>query len=138
MHPARPVVRLSLVFRLERRHAKLQAAGALGGPTVAPCDGMDTSTQTGTGFFDDDPVTQRVLEIVLEHADVTRAQVAPDSRLFDIMDSLEVTETVMDLEDEFEASIPDDDVGTIQTVGQLIDYVKTHFPAPREKEKTPP
>jgi acyl carrier protein len=54
------------------------------------------------------------------------------------MDSLDVTETVMDLEDEFEASIPDDDVGTIQTVAQLIDYVKAHFPAPREKEQTPP
>ena len=98
---------------------------------------MDTPTQTATEFSDD-PVEQRVLEIILEHADVTRAQIAPDSRLFDIMDSLDVTETVMDLEDEFEASIPDDDVGTIQTVGQLIDYVKAHFPAPREKEQTPP
>ena len=99
---------------------------------------MDTPTLTATEFADDDPIAQRILEIVLEHADVTRAQVAPDSRLFDIMDSLEVTETVMDLEDEFEASIPDDDVGTIQTVRELIDYVKNHFPAPREKEQSPP
>ena len=87
---------------------------------------------------DDDRIAQRVMEIVVEHANVDRAQIAPDSRLFDIMDSLEVTETVMELEDEFEASISDDDVGTIQTVGQLVDYVKSHFPAPREKERTPP
>ena len=99
---------------------------------------MDTPTESGAGFSADDPIAQRVLEIVVEHADVTRGQVAPDSRFFDIMDSLELTETIMDLEDEFEASIPDDDVGTIQTVGQLIDYVKAHFPAPREKESTPP
>ena len=100
---------------------------------------MDTPIESGTLLFDDDDqIGQRVLEIILEHGNVDRAQVAPDTRLYDIMDSLEMTETVMDLEDEFEASIPDDDVGTIQTVGQLIDYVKTHFPAPREKEQTPP
>ena len=99
---------------------------------------MDTPAPTGTGFYDDDSIAKRVMEIVLEHADVTRAQVAPDSRLFDLMDSLDLMETVMALEDEFEASIPDDDVGTIQTVQQLIDYVKAHFPAPREKETTPP
>ena len=99
---------------------------------------MDNSIETATGFPGDDAIVKRVLEIVLEHADVDRAQVAPDTRLYDIMDSLELTETVMALEDEFEASIPDDDVGTIQTVGELMDYVKTHFPAPREKEQTPP
>ena len=98
---------------------------------------MDTPTPTGMEHYHDDPIARRVLEIVVDHADVTRAQVAPDSRFFDIMDSLELTETIMELEDEFEASIPDDDVGTIQTVGQLIDYVKAHFPAPREKESTP-
>jgi acyl carrier protein len=99
---------------------------------------MTTSNETAAGFSDDDAIVQRVLEIVLEQADVDRAQVAPDTRLYDIMDSLELTETVMELEDEFEASIPDDDVGTIQTVGQLIEYVKSHFPAPREKEQSPP
>ena len=44
----------------------------------------------------------------------------------------------MALEDEFESSIADDDAGKIQTVGELIDYVKSHFPAPREKEATGP
>ena len=49
-----------------------------------------------------------------------------------------VNRRVMDLEDEFEGSMSDEAVGTIQTVGQLIDYVRTNFKAPREKDKAGP
>jgi len=58
-----------------------------------------------------------------------------NARLYDLTDSLGLTEIVMDLEDEFEGSMSDEAVGTIQTVGQLIDYVRTNFHAPREKDK---
>ena len=32
----------------------------------------------------------------------------------------------MELEDEFEMSIPDEDAVKLQTVGQAIDYIKGH------------
>ena len=32
----------------------------------------------------------------------------------------------MELEDEFELSIPDEEAEKIQTVGQAIDYIKEH------------
>ncbi len=38
-------------------------------------------------------------------------------------DSLDTVELVMEIEDEFELSIPDDDVEEIETVGAAVDYV---------------
>ena len=39
------------------------------------------------------------------------------------LDSLDTVELVMEFEDEFETSIPDDQAEKIQTVGQAIDYI---------------
>jgi acyl carrier protein len=39
-------------------------------------------------------------------------------------DSLDTVELVMEFEDEFEISIPDEDAEKIQTVGQAIDYIR--------------
>lgn len=39
-------------------------------------------------------------------------------------DSLDTVELVMELEDEFETSIPDEDAEKIQTVGQAIEFIK--------------
>ena len=99
---------------------------------------MSHSTIAGAGDEPTDLVAQRVTDVIVERLHVERAEVGPEARLYDLTDSLGLTEIVMDLEDEFESSMPDEAVGTIQTVGQLIDYVKTHFPAPREKDKTSP
>ena len=77
----------------------------------------------------DDPIYQRVLDVVAEHAHthVSREAIAPESRLFDLTDSLGVMEIVMALEDEFEGQIPDGAAGKIQTVGQLVEYVQSHL-----------
>ena len=39
-------------------------------------------------------------------------------------DSLDTVELVMEFEDEFETSIPDDQAEKIQTVGQAVDFIK--------------
>ena len=41
-------------------------------------------------------------------------------------DSLDTVELVMEFEDEFDVTIPDDEAEMIQTVGQAIDYVKNY------------
>ena len=41
-------------------------------------------------------------------------------------DSLDVVELVMEFEDEFGITIPDDDYEQIQTVGNAIDYIEEH------------
>ena len=39
-------------------------------------------------------------------------------------DSLDTVELVMEFEDEFETSIPDEQAEKIKTVGQAIDFIK--------------
>ena len=72
-------------------------------------------------------VAQRVIEIISEKTETPTERIDRETRLFDITDSLGAVEVVMELEDEFEGSIPDEVSDTIQTVGQLIDYVESHF-----------
>jgi acyl carrier protein len=38
-------------------------------------------------------------------------------------DSLDIVELVMEFEDNFEMSIPDEEAEKIKTVGQVVDYV---------------
>ena len=97
---------------------------------------MSQSTIEGDGNQNPDLIERKVIDVIVERLHIDdRAQVTPDARLYDLTDSLGLTEIVMDLEDEFEGSMSDEAVGTIQTVGQLIDYVRTNFHAPREKDK---
>ena len=41
-------------------------------------------------------------------------------------DSLDIVELIMALEDELEMEIPDEDVENFKTVGDVVNYVKTH------------
>ena len=41
-------------------------------------------------------------------------------------DSLDVVELVMELEDEFDVSIPDEDAEKMQTVGDAVKYINEH------------
>ena len=89
---------------------------------------MTETTTQAVSPFGDDPVERRVLEIIVERSGTPLEKLARDTRLIpDVTDSLGVTEIVMDLEEEFEGAIPDDTAEQIQTVGQLIDHVKTHL-----------
>lgn len=39
-------------------------------------------------------------------------------------DSLDAVELVLEFEDEFELSIPDDDAERVRTIGEAIDYIR--------------
>ncbi len=41
-------------------------------------------------------------------------------------DSLDIVELVMTMEEEFEIEIPDEEAENIKTVGDAINYIKTH------------
>jgi acyl carrier protein len=41
-------------------------------------------------------------------------------------DSLDIVEIVMELEDEFDVSIPDEDAEKMQTVGDAVKYINEH------------
>jgi len=74
-------------------------------------------------------IEERVAEIVAEQMGVEKAQVTRETSFVNDLgaDSLDTVELVMEFEDEFDISIPDEDAEKIQTVGQALDYVEAHL-----------
>lgn len=71
-------------------------------------------------------VEERVIEIVSEQMGVTKDQVTRETSFVNDLgaDSLDTVELVMEIEEEFDITIPDEDAEKIQTVGQAIDYIQ--------------
>ena len=70
-------------------------------------------------------VEAKVIEIVAEQMGVEKGEVSRDTSFANDLnaDSLDTVELVMEFEDEFDTSIPDDQAEKIQTVGQATDYI---------------
>jgi acyl carrier protein len=70
----------------------------------------------------------KVVALVSEQMGVDKAEISRETSFVNDLnaDSLDQVELVMELEDAFELSIPDEDAVKIQTVGQAIDYIKEH------------
>ena len=74
-------------------------------------------------------IEEKVISIVAEQMGVDKGEINRDTNFVNDLnaDSLDTVELVMEFEDEFETSIPDEDAEKIQTVGQAIDYIKEHL-----------
>jgi len=70
-------------------------------------------------------VEERVVDIVSEQLGVDKEKITRDTSFVNDLgaDSLDTVELVMELEEEFDITIPDDAAEKIQTVGQAIDYI---------------
>ena len=70
-------------------------------------------------------IETKVIEIVSEQMGVDKTEITRETSFANDLnaDSLDTVELVMEFEDEFETSIPDDQAEKIQTVGQAIDYI---------------
>ncbi len=70
-------------------------------------------------------VEAKVVEIVAEQMGVDKGEVSRETSFANDLnaDSLDTVELVMEFEDEFDTSIPDDQAEQIQTVGQAIEYI---------------
>jgi acyl carrier protein len=77
---------------------------------------------------DEKEIEERVIAIVAEQMGVDKAEINRDTNFVNDLnaDSLDVVELVMEFEDEFETSIPDEEAEKILTVGQAIDYIKNY------------
>ena len=71
-------------------------------------------------------VQERVIDIVAEQLGVDKEKVTPETSFVNDLgaDSLDTVELVMELEEEFEITIPDDQAEKIKTVGEAIDYIE--------------
>jgi acyl carrier protein len=69
---------------------------------------------------------ERVIEIVCENLGVNKEQVTRSTSFIEDVgaDSLDIVELVMELEEEFEITIPDEQAEKIKTVGEAIDYIE--------------
>ncbi|MFM7160277.1 MAG: acyl carrier protein [Planctomycetaceae bacterium] len=69
---------------------------------------------------------ETVVEIVSEQLQVEKKSVLPASSFIDDLkaDSLDIVELVMEFEERFKISIPDEDYDKIKTVGDAIKYIK--------------
>jgi acyl carrier protein len=70
-------------------------------------------------------IEERVREIVSERMNVAADQISREAVFTTDLgaDSLDQVELVMELEEEFGITSPDDAAEKIQTVGQAIDYI---------------
>ena len=71
-------------------------------------------------------VEEKVVAIVSDQLGVPKEEVTRESSFVDDLkaDSLDVVELVMEFEDQFEVTIPDDDYEKIRTVGDAVDYIE--------------
>ncbi len=70
-------------------------------------------------------IEAKVTEIVSEQMGVDKSEIARETSFINDLnaDSLDTVELVMEFEDEFDMSIPDEEAEKIQTVGAAIDYI---------------
>jgi acyl carrier protein len=74
-------------------------------------------------------VFEQVKEIIVNLLEVEPDKVTPDASFNEDLeaDSLDLVELIMEFEEKFGQAISDEDAQKIKTVGQAVDYVKTHM-----------
>jgi acyl carrier protein len=75
-----------------------------------------------------DAIELKVKEIITQQLEVSLELLKPEASFVDDLkaDSLAVVELVLALEQEFKLEIPEEDTESIKTVGDAINYIKTH------------
>ncbi len=71
-------------------------------------------------------VEERVVDIVADQLGVEKDKITRDTHFVNDLgaDSLDTVELVMELEEEFDISIPEDAAEKIQRVGEAVDFIE--------------
>ncbi len=71
---------------------------------------------------------ERVKNVIVDQLSVDAEEVTMEASFVDDLgaDSLDVVELIMGLETEFDIEIPDEDAEKIGTVGDAVEYIKSH------------
>ena len=70
-------------------------------------------------------IEEKVIDIISEQMGTEKTEINRGTSFINDLnaDSLDTVELVMEFEDEFDMSIPDEEAEKIQTVGAAIDYI---------------
>ena len=81
--------------------------------------------QVSADEVDVQAIEQKVIDIISEQMGVDKSEITRETSFINDLnaDSLDTVELVMEFEDEFDMSIPDEEAEKIQTVGAAIDYI---------------
>lgn len=73
-------------------------------------------------------IEEKVKELVVEQLGVSADEVKPESSFVESLgaDSLDLTELIMAMEEEFDIEIDDEDAQKIATVQDAINYIKSN------------
>jgi acyl carrier protein len=76
-------------------------------------------------------ILEKVREIVSEQMGVDKGEIKMETSFVNDLnaDSLDTVELVMELEDEFDMSIPDEEAEKLQTVGSAVEFIEKHIEA---------
>jgi acyl carrier protein len=74
----------------------------------------------------DKSIEEKVKDIIVEQLGVNPEQVTTSASFIEDLgaDSLDTVELVMAFEEEFSVEVPDEDAEKLQTVGNVVDYIK--------------
>ena len=69
---------------------------------------------------------EKICEIIAKQLDIDPETITMESKLVEDLhaDSLDIVELVMDMEQEFDTEIPDEELPKVQTVGDILRYLK--------------
>ncbi|MBE7075722.1 MAG: acyl carrier protein [Clostridiales bacterium] len=72
-------------------------------------------------------VLEKVKELVAEQLGVDKSTIAENSNIIEDLgaDSLDVIEMLMALEEEYGITIPDEKIGQIKTIGQIVELIES-------------
>ncbi len=73
----------------------------------------------------EEEIREKVVKIVSEQMGVDKAEISMETSFVNDLnaDSLDTVELVMEFEDQFELSIPDEEAEKIQTVGDAVKHI---------------
>ena len=73
-------------------------------------------------------IEEKIYQIVSEQMGIDKSELTRETSFVDDLnaDSLDTVELVMEFEDEFEMSIPDEEAEKIRTIGQTVGYILKH------------
>jgi len=74
-------------------------------------------------------VLEKVIGLIEQQLPVEASKITMDSRLFEDLgaDSANVMMLIMDLEQEFDITVEDDALTSIQTVGDIVKYLEANI-----------